>query len=423
MARAFPILLTCALLALAVVARTQTPPQLPARTTASDKLFEKIYPVFASPRCSNCHGVVQHYPGFTHSVTPDTHPGGAAGAGLPDPVVDCTDCHDATEDKWQVTAPPNMEWAGLPEEQVCVMEAAEVRLKNHEAGGDSAARKGSYLNHLSTDLLIQSAWLGRAGGARPKVDEHNQPVLPLPAPPLPYPEFVAAAGEWVNAGAPCRATGHISHVEEQDTAIATEMFGMKISFTQSAKRSVNILRNRDGSATATVTAAGWYETVSRMNLGNCEMVTDIRNAWSRTGPSQSSAKVDVTVEPNEYTIDVALPEETTHTVTTTKATNTCGIPMPATPPEDIDLTWPSWTMTLHCPTVFPDGDGTMGCLPSEPHDTGATDGALHQTVKGASDAADPRSWLIGSPMAVGAPDGSSVPVHVKIIWSLVLTQK
>jgi len=132
--------------------RAQTPaiPQPPAETSA-DELFKKIFPVFEHPRCANCHGVVEHYPGFTRSVTPDTHPGGAVGAGLPDPVVDCTDCHDGPqhhnavtgqeEGAWQFTAPPNMEWAGLGEEEVCVMQAAEVRLRNNAAGANPRPRR------------------------------------------------------------------------------------------------------------------------------------------------------------------------------------------------------------------------------------------------------------------------------------------
>jgi hypothetical protein len=164
---------------------------------------------------------VRHYPGFTHSVTPDTHPGGAVGAGLPDPVVDCTDCHDgpkhhnaagAEEGAWKFTAPPNMEWAGLGEEEVCIMQAAEARLKNRAAGGESATTKDSYLHHVTTDPLIEQAFHGRAGGAR----DANDPDLPKP--PLSYGDFKAGAQAWIDAGAPCRATGSLSHYEENDAA-------------------------------------------------------------------------------------------------------------------------------------------------------------------------------------------------------------
>jgi hypothetical protein len=66
----------------------------------------------------------------------------------------------------------------------------------------------------------------------------------------------------------------------------------------------------------------------------------------------------------------------------------------------------------------------MGCRPYEPHDMGAADGALHQTVKDESDAADRRSWLYASPMAIARIDtGEGLPVHVSVIWGLRLDQK
>jgi hypothetical protein len=397
---------------------------LPAATTATDELFAKIYPVFAHPRCANCHGVVEHYPGFTHSVTPETHPGGEAGGGLPNPTVECTQCHDDVDDAWQVTAPPNMEWAGLAEEQVCVMQAAEVRLKNKEAGGEGAGTEKSYLHHLASDPLIAQAFLGWAGGARPKQID-GKPQAPLPVPPLTYAKFIAAAKEWVDAGAPCKAMGEISHVEDQKTAYTVAAAGGKVSFQQNARREVNIVRRGDGSATATIMASGWDETVRTLDAGGCEIVTRVRNQWTRTGSPQVAAEVRVEVKPDEYTIHIVLPdEETTHTVSTTTQTNTCGAPSPAIPADSADLTWPSWEMTLRCPTEFPKHDGTMGCLPSEPHEIGATDGALHQTVTGASDAGEPRSWLYGSPMAIARVDtGEGLPVHVKVTWALRLDQK
>ena len=114
------------------------------------------------------------------------------------------------EGAWQFTAPPNMEWAGLGEEEVCIMQAAEARLKNKAAGGESAATKDSYLHHLTDDPLIEQAFHGRAGGARDPDDPD------LPNPPLSYGDFKAGAQAWIDAGAPCRATGSLSHYEEND---------------------------------------------------------------------------------------------------------------------------------------------------------------------------------------------------------------
>jgi hypothetical protein len=397
-------------------------------TAPDDTLFSKIYPVFAHDRCANCHGIVKHYLGMVHSVIPETHPGGDVSEfyqAPDDPRVDCTNCHDQTGDKWQFTAPPNMEWAGLDEDQVCIMEATEARLKNHEAGGDGASLKGSYLNHLATDLLIQQAWIGYAAGARRAVDEAGHPRDKLPEPPLHYPEFLDAAAAWIKAGAPCKATAQLSNVEEQETALTTTLLGNKVVERQSAKREVNILRKRDGSATATIKAAGFHETTTTFKLDSCEMVTTVRDTWSRTGPATVAAKLEFAVKPDEYTIHFELPAETTNRRTTNEMTNTCGATMPVPPPSDITLTWVPWIVDLRCPTEFPNTDGTMGCQPKEPHDTGAADGALHRTVKRARarQATDPGSWLYRSPMAIGSADGESVPVDVKIIWSVLLNQK
>lgn len=434
MPRSLPLLpIACGLLTLATVVRTQTSPQVPAQApaqpdapAATDQLFAKIYPVFKHERCANCHGVVEHYPGFTRSVTPGTHPGGPAGAGLPDPVVDCTQCHsdDAVEDKWKFTAPPNMEWAGLDEGPVCVMEAAEVRLKNAEAGGEAAGLRGSYLNHVITDPLIAQAWEGYAGGARPRVVD-GKPNPHLPVPPLTYSEFKAAVTEWVNAGAPCRATGQVTELEKQKTAYTIHQFpGQTVLFEQSAERAVSVLRYRDGSATATVTASGWDQAVTTLHSSGCEIVTTLRNEWSRIGPSPVEAKLEFTVKPDEYTFHFVLPAETTHTRTTVVQTNTCGAASPAIPESGSNVEWNPWSLTLRCPTEFPNNDGTMGCLPTEPHDKGAADGALHRTVKDASDTSQPRSSLYRSPMATARIDtGEGLPVHVKVIWSLRLDQK
>jgi hypothetical protein len=387
-------------------------------------LFAKIYPVFAHPRCANCHGVVGHYPGFTHSVTPDTHPGGAVGAGLPDPVVDCTDCHDqpthhnaAGEEvgAWKFTAPPTMEWAGLGEEEVCVMQAAEVRLRNRAAGGESAATPGSYLHHLHEDPLITHAFLGRAGGAR----DSSLPNLPLPS--LSRTEFLEGAQAWIDAGAPCRAMGTLSHYEESDAAYEHAVPLGKVSVEQHARRQVDIVRYPDGSARATVTASGSSVVVQRLQIDNCTVVNTSRSSWRRIGPSQVPAKLEFTVTPDDYQIWYTLPPEKTSELQTGTHTNTCPDRMGNPEPGIVELEWDPMPVTLHCPTAFPNRDGTMGCVATEPHDHGAANGALHQTVVNNSDVLDPRSWLYRSPMPIGRSDtGDGLPVHVKIIWSLRL---
>src|SRR5690349_10966931 len=68
---------------LGLSARAQAPPQLPALLPGSTgisadpiDLFKEIYPVFAHPRCVNCHGVVQTVPGSIRELTGQGHLGG-----------------------------------------------------------------------------------------------------------------------------------------------------------------------------------------------------------------------------------------------------------------------------------------------------------------------------------------------------------
>ena len=169
-------------------------------------LFAKMYPVFTHPRCINCHGVVQSNPGIIRSVTAETHPGGWVGD--PEDAVDCGECHNEPEvliEAWEFTAPQSMWWIGKNVEELCMLQAGQVRNFNRAAGSASQASKGSYLNHLNTDPLITQAFDGLAGGARDSTLRER--------PPMDHPAFMAAAKAWVDAGAPCRATGLITQVE------------------------------------------------------------------------------------------------------------------------------------------------------------------------------------------------------------------
>jgi hypothetical protein len=387
----------------------------------SDQLFAKIYPVFTHPRCANCHGVVQHYPGVIYSVTAETHPGGEVRdyPDRPPEAISCVTagCHDApeVEKAWKATAPPDMEWAGMNEEQLCALEAAQVRLKNRAAGG--AGREGSYLYHLGSDPLVLQSFGGRAGGARQENPD-------LPTPPLKYQEFIAGAADWVSAGAPCRATGTIAQHEENDSAYEHPTPGGKIAVEQHGRRDVNVVRHADGSATATIVASGSSQIVSTTFADGCVIITTQRDSWKRIGPPQVPARFDVQVRPGDYTIHFVLPADTTQELQTITETNTCGASNLVVPASTVELTWKPWSFTIHCPTEFPNTDGSLGCIPTEPHDTGAATGIMHVTVIGASDASEPRSWLYRSPMPTARTDtGEGLPVHVKTIYAMRVDRK
>ena len=193
----------------------------------------------------------------------------------------------------------------------------------------------------------------------------------------------------------------------------------RVAVEQHAKRQVNIVRYADGSAKATITASGSREIVQTIHSNGCEIVNISRSAWERVGPAQVPAILEFEVSPDDYRIRYSLPAEKTQELQTDTQSNSCGVLMANPPSETVELEWNPWSVTLHCPTEFPNHDGSMGCVASEPHDTGAADGALHQTVVNTSDIASPRSWLYRSPMPIGRTDTSEgLPVHVKIIWAL-----
>jgi len=270
------------------------------------------------------------------------------------------------------------------------------------------------MNH---DPLIEQVFHGRAGGARGS----DEPDLPYP--PLSRTEFLAGAQAWVDAGAPCRAMGTVSHYEDNDAAYEHPIPLGKITVQQHAKRQVNITRYPDGTAKAKITASGSSVIVQTIHADGCTSVTTSTSSWQRVGPDEVPVEINFKVTPDDYTIRYVLPAETTRELQTGSNRNTCGVALGNGEPGLVELKWAPMTVTLHCPTEFPNRDGTMGCVATEPHDNGAANGALHQSVINNSDVREPRSWLYRSPMPVGRTDtGEGLPVHVKIIWALRLDQ-
>ena len=412
-------------LALTAFVRAQAPRQAPApgsTTPDADKLFAKIYPVFASPRCANCHGVVQHYPGITRSVTGATHPGGEV---LVDPEkprgVDCGDCHNATDairEAWQFTAPDQMEWAGKTEEQVCAIEADQVQLKNGAAGGWEASRPGSYLNHLSTDPLVAQAFLGRAGGARDEDIKED-----LPHPPLAFTPFIAGATEWVKAGAPCKTTGTISQVEVFKAAYAAPFAGGsgRQRVLEYARREVDVLRMPDGTTVADISMSGSQTISLTTQADGCTITATSQHDWTRTGPARVTTDVEVKVLDGRYEIHFSMPQDIVRETSSSRTDNTCGARNIVDPPESVDTKWVPWAFTIRCPTELQPSEGRMHCDPLEPRQQRSANGSLQRTVLGASDAAERQSRLNGSPAGTARMDtGKPLPVTVTTRWHIPL---
>jgi hypothetical protein len=462
--------------ALTATGRTPLEAQVPVVTSGLDPLFARVYPVFAHDRCANCHGRVQHYPGFIRTVTAETHPGGDVIDPkdlLPDSNkrkwVKCGDCHDApeVEEVWEFTAPDSMEWAAKTPQEVCAIEAAQVKNFNGQAGGAEATRDGSYLHHVSTDPLIDSAWRGRAGGARTEDSD-------LPAPPLSKRAFVAALTDWVNAGAPCRTTGVISQVERFSATYSTPFpvgIDGKVVISTGARRELMVLRNADGTANVDITGSGhdlkvttYKQSVPQRGLCNVTMIN--KTDWVRIGPDRARADLKIRVQNGGYEINFMAPGDPTTSApaanppTTSSASNApfqqwrdfaaalqkpadgdvtrltssarlesdCGLPNVNDVDDPVEATWPAWDFTIRCPNQIPSRRGSIRCDPAEPTKKGTLTGTMTRTVLAGEDAADPQSWLNISPIGTGRADSgpgapTSIPVTVTTMWDFTLGQK
>jgi hypothetical protein len=386
-------------------------------------LFAKVFPVFSHPRCINCHGVVQSHPGIIRSVTGLTHPGGWVGD--PNETVECGTCHNeptVLERVWEFTAPHSMWWVGKNVEELCILQAAQVRNFNRAAGSASPAARGSYLNHLGTDPLITQAFDGRAGGARDP--------LPAAPPPMGRSDFLAAAKEWVDAGAPCRANGLITQVETFASHYSYPYpvgTAGKVTVRESAKRDVHITRYPDGTAKGHVTIGGhqtiviFYRDVG--GGGPCEVTMTTTTDWISTNPASVGAEVDVKRLDGGYEISFTVPGDKTQQTSAGRVVSDCGgLPNLNSDDQDDELTWQPWNFTIRCPATFTqNADNAIMCDPRQPRDQSLAAGEMTRKIVDESDAAEPQSWLSVSPAGISrADDASFLPITVTTFWFLNL---
>lgn len=379
-------------------------------------LFAKIYPVFMHPRCINCHGVVQSNPGVIRSVTAETHPGGFVGdPDEPNAAVACDDCHHtpkAAGDVWEFTAPQSMWWIGKSVEELCVLQSAQVRNFNRAAGGASPTTPHSYLNHLNTDPLITQAFLGLAGGQRLVADP----------PPLKREVFLAAAKAWVDAGAPCRATGSITQVEifSSHYTYPYPVGDGKTLVRESAKRDVHITRYPDGTAKAQVVVGGSQKLVTTYQAG-CLVTMTSTGDWINLNQQSVPAEVKLDLQEGRYDIRFAVPADKTRQKSSGRSVSDCGLP-PMSSDNSVDVTWQPWNFTIRCPATFPqDGKNTIFCNPLEPRESSIASGEMTRTIINVSRSAEPQSWLRRSPTGISRGDtGDPLPITVKTTWFLNL---
>jgi hypothetical protein len=200
-----------------------------------------------------------------------------------------------------------------------------------------------------------------------------------------------------------------------------------VHVNESASRTVHIKRE-DGITTGSFRMSGHGTIVQTMRLtgltGPCTSVNTSTHDWISRPADDVVASLRVKVKDDgSYEIQFVGPEETTDTTSTGRNVNDCGAAFPTFPPDPpTELTWNKWMYVIRCPS----NDGICRTFDNNSAGRGGAvliDGTTVETIIGASDAAERRSWLNVSPVGTSrSDDGSPIPVKVKTTWTLTLDQ-
>lgn len=399
-------------------ARAQAPPPSPPSPQSSADpidLFKEIYPVFAHPRCVNCHGVVQSFPGNIRSVNATHHnepEGDSQIAG------NCALCHDTPkvlETAWQFVAPAHMSFVGKDLEQMCALQSDEARSFDDAVNSHSGTVAGTYLHHLINDPLIDAGFEGRAGG------DNIDPPQP---PPMSKADFLAAAKKWIDAGAGCgRLTGYIKQTETFNVNYTYEDPTGTNTISEAARRELTINRYSDGTVAASVEMGGHGTILGVNRASGCTIKITTDEDWKATTSNpMEPTHFAIQRDGGSYWISFALPPETTQATHTGVGVNDCGAPPMSSGPEtDEDLTWSPWRFTIRCPGNFTVDDGNeIDCDVDTSQQPPILSGRIKRTILDHNDAGERQSWLTVSPVGISrADDGASLPVIVITEWRLV----
>lgn len=346
--------------------------------------FQKLVPVFTHPRCLNCHGATDPLTGLGH------------GGGAIDSVADCTSCHDASPPPphdWKL-APSIFSFIGKDARALCTMQADFAMTQG----------VGGYIQHLETDSLIGLGFEGRAGGAR-------DPDPPAP-PPMGKREFLDAAAEWLNAGnGACVEEGTIRETRQ---VVSNEAWhpapNIAATMRLSGRREVTI-RESNGQFTAHTVVLG--ESVLRQVLSDPSCSATILQNSSYSGTHDGPATVRSTVKPDgDYTITVSGPRETYRELVTGSSNNTCGLPRMVQDPDEHDLVWPAWTITIKGRLANPRDRRRLAGV--------GTRTIVNQAdVQGGIEGDAGETEYLSSFLSLSTQDGKSIPIEVTTDWNLL----
>ncbi len=144
------------------------------QTRKSLEAFDKLVPTFHHPRCERCHGGLDVFAENT------AHGGGQQGDD-----TGCDTCHDRVPGggRWQLPIPAHF-FVHKDAKTLC------------EQMHDTSPTRAILLEHLGTDQLIQTAFLGTRGLS--PMDLESEHLAPEP-PPVTRDAFLGMAGAWFDA--------------------------------------------------------------------------------------------------------------------------------------------------------------------------------------------------------------------------------
>jgi hypothetical protein len=401
--------LLLAVLALCPLTAATTAPPAPNQSNTNSgepiELFAVMMPVFTHPRCANCHGGMNPYDPERNFVAAVRHPGGVRDQ------TECPECHDATQqirDAWRVALHDSLRFLGKDAKQMCEMQSAEVDRRSRQ----------SYYRHLENDTLITQAFDGMAGGARDPD--------PPDKPPMNHNDFLAAARNWLQAGAGCGGwVGTIKQTEAFASNYGFPTPGTSVTTTvkESANRTVIISRDHR-STTADITMSG-HKVQTSVDPSECQTTVILSADWNNDNAAKrADAGVSFKIAPDgTYVIHFRGPPEKTSGTDGMVTTSSCGSllgPQQST----TDLDWDQWQFNIRCPAKPPIDTArgeSIDCDLFDAEKSPRLKGRMTRVVQDMWDAADRQSWLAVSPASTGRADtGKSLPVTVVTEWDFEL---
>jgi hypothetical protein len=173
-----------------VVASTATNSAARSDAAAAQAAFNRAWPVFASPRCRNCHpsgdAPLQGEDGHVHIQDVKRGPDGKGVYGMK-----CSTCHQVANLPGANMPPGNPKWSLPPANMKMVIQgetAAEFCRQLKDPAKNGHRSLAQIIEHVSSDDLVGWGWNPGEGRTLPPLDR---------------PEFVAAMKAWVDNGAAC----------------------------------------------------------------------------------------------------------------------------------------------------------------------------------------------------------------------------